>query len=266
METIKSKANDAADKITVGIVAYSTAHETLSKLIQSLKQSSCTLKIVILCNSPDEEYQRNIKVLTKEHGIELLGHEPNRGFGAGHNTIARTFPSEWYICCNPDVIVRPDTIIELLRFAEEQSDAVLLMPRVMSPDGSVQPLARRDLTPISWLHRQLWRVRPDYFKPFELRFNYYKSQPVEFVTGCFFAVKQEHFWRLGGFDENFFLYAEDADLSYRAKRIGKNYFVASSVIVHMWTTNLKRNLKTIVREIRSLIFYFNKHKLWFKAY
>lgn len=249
-------------KITIGIVSYNTPPQTLQKLVSSLKNSNLSATIVLLCNSENTSYQIEICELSKEYGVEFLGNQPNRGFGAGHNSIARAFPAEWYICCNPDVVVKQDTISELLGFAEKNNDAILLMPRVLSKDGSIQPLARKTLTPISWFHRQLWRLMPRLFRPFELRFDYKKSQPVDFVTGCFFAVKQEHFWKLGGFDESFFLYSEDADLSYRAKSLGVNYFVATSEICHLWTTNSCRNRKIILLELKSLYHYFNKHKLW----
>jgi hypothetical protein len=250
------------EKITVGVVAYSTPLSTLEKTVASLTVSDSHVFIVLLCNSPDKKYQKDVESLCDKYDIRFFGNQLNRGFGSGHNLIARTFPSDWYICCNPDVVVRPNTILELVKFGERQKDAVLLMPRVLSEDGTTQPLARRTLTPIRWFYRQLWRVMPRLFKPFELRFDYYKTQPVDFVTGCFFAVKQSNFWKLGGFDESFFLYTEDADLSYRAKSIGVNYFVSSSEITHVWTTNETRNHKTIRQELRSLSRYFTKHRLW----
>jgi GT2 family glycosyltransferase len=248
--------------ITVGIVSYNTSVLTLRKLIESLKKSDCSLKIVLLCNSQNEIYQSELFQISKEYQINLLNNQPNRGFGAGHNTIAQEFQAEWYVCCNPDVMVRPDSISKLIQFADEKPDAVMLMPRVVSENGTVQPLARRHLTLITWIHRQLWRLMPRLFKPFEISFDYHKSQPVDFVTGCFFAIRHEKFRRLGGFDEQFFLYSEDADLSYRASKIGSNYFVATSEITHFWTTDKTRNHRIIFQELKSLIYYFGKHNLW----
>ena len=252
--------------ITLGIVAFNTPLSTLSKLFQSVKASDVTISTVLLCNSQNPRYQTEVKRLCEANEVIFLGNQSNKGFGKGHNTIANTFPSDWYICCNPDVVVKKNTISELIRFAEESSDSILLMPRVCSPDGTIQPLARKTLTPVSWLSRQLWRFFPNIIRPFELCFDYYTSQPVEFVTGCFFAIRRAHFEALGGFDESFFLYSEDADLSYRATKLGVNYFVASSEITHIWTTNATRNLRTVKQELKSLYKYFNKHNLWFSPF
>ena len=264
-DTVITENFTKVGKITVGVVAYSTPLSTLEKTIQSLNDSIVDIFVVLLCNSPDKNYQKDVELLCDKYKIRFFGNQPNRGFGSGHNLVARTFPSEWYICCNPDVVVRSNTIFELVKFGETQKDAILLMPRVLSEDGSTQPLARRTLTPLRWLYRQLWRVMPRLFKPFELRFDYGKTQPVDFVTGCFFAVKQSNFWKLGGFDEAFFLYTEDADLSYRAKLIGVNYFVSSTEITHVWMTKQTRNHKTIWQELRSLLRYFTKHRLIFTS-
>ena len=260
---ISEKPSGQRDTI-VGIVAFNTPILTLDKTIHSLGESNIPIFTVVLCNSANQQYQQDVEAICKKYHVKFFGNQKNKGFGAGHNLIVRTFPSKWYICCNPDVIVRSNTIKELLNFGESHREAILLMPRVLSEDGSIQPLARRTLTPLRWLYRQAWRGLPSLFRPFELRFDYYRTQPVDFVTGSFFAVKQSSFIKIGGFDEDFFLYSEDADLSYRAKLTGINYYVASAEITHIWMTNRTRSYKTIIQELSSLMRYFNKHNLWFR--
>ena len=249
-------------KVTVGIVAYNTPESTLEKTFSSLRASNLDLYIVVFCNSILDQYQKKIQILCNNYKVDFRGNQPNKGFGHGHNQIASLCKSEWYICCNPDVVVNSSTIATLLAFGEQNGDSVLLMPRILSPDGTVQPVARQTLTPKAWVQRQLWRLMPKIFSLPERRFDYNKSQPVDFVSGSFFAVKLEIFLALNGFDESFFLYAEDADLSYRAKSIGENYFVATAEITHYWTTANHRNLRTIRIELYSLFRYFKKHRLW----
>lgn len=248
--------SSSVDSVIVGIVAYNTEIEVLSAALNSLNDSTFLVQTVVLCNSPVETYQQNVISLCHRFGVLCLDHQPNQGFGAGHNRIANALPGKWYVCCNPDITVYPETISALLEFAQMQKDAVLLAPKVLYPDGRVQPLARKHLTVGNWVHRQLWRIFPRIFKPYELKFDYDRSQPAEFVSGCFFMVSRKKFLALGGFDEKFFLYAEDADLSLRASSIGVNYYVSDSKIVHIWTTNLRHNKSALYHELRSLGCYF----------
>ncbi len=249
------------DNVTIGIVTYNTPILTLQHTIESIQSSiidDFNFNIIILCNSTREPYQSEVINLARKLNVQCLDHQENRGFGAGHNQLVSNSNSTWYICCNPDIIVRNDTIEKLLKFALKHPDGVQFTPKVLNPDQTVQPLSRKHLTLATWLHRQLWRLVPAIFKPFEIKFNYDRTQPVEFVTGCFFLIKKEKFEYLKGFDEDFFLYAEDADLSYRGSKIGTNYFVSDAIVTHLWSTKWGWNLSATAYEISSLARLFFK--------
>ena len=248
----------AADRVIAGVVTYNTEIATLTKTLESLRSSEYPVKITVLCNSPVESYQIKVVELCSAMGVNCMHHQLNLGFGAGHNRIVSESTGDWYICCNPDVVVEKSAIGALIDFAKCRHDAVLVCPQVLYPDGRIQPLSRRHLTFSNWLHRQCWRLSPKFFKPFEVTFDYAHSQKAEFVSGCFFLISVEKYQDLGGFDEEFFLYAEDADLSWRASKIGVNYFVAESKIIHIWSTNLARSPRALLHEFRSLIILFMK--------
>ena len=246
--------------IGLGIVVYNTELSVLTNTFSSLERSTIPIEVVIHCNSPIGDYQRAVEEITLAFGFKLMKDRPNKGFGAGHNEIWRDFKTKWYVCCNPDVFIKPNAIEELIKFGEAKHNLGLLMPKVLNKDGSIQPLARRHPTLFRWLLRQLWRMFPNLIKPYEVTFDYNSTQPVEFVTGCFFAVKLETMNLLGGFDEEFFLYAEDADLARRAETIGQNYFVAASEVTHLWSTKWSSNPRAVISELKSLLRYFIKHK------
>jgi GT2 family glycosyltransferase len=244
---------------TVGIVAYNTDISILEKCLKSLKDSSIPLTIIILCNSPSPEYQESVAQLVDHQPIKLISWARNRGFGAAHNQILRLVSSPWYICCNPDVFVKPDTIEKLISSGELLTQSVILGPRILNEDQIDAPLGRKHLTLRTWLHRQLWRVNPYIFKPHEILFNYEKTQETQFISGSFFAIRTEHMRALRGFDERFFLYCEDADLSRRASDLGKNYYISHTSVTHIWSKDWKRSMRALFLQIQSLMTYFQIH-------
>lgn len=252
----------AEDTITLGIVVFNTAIEIIERTIQSCHAIDFPgLRVIVLCNSNDSLYQKSISDLCAKYQVYCLSNQPNQGFGHGHNVIARTYAATWYICCNPDIEITIGAIDKLIEFARSKPDSVMVMPKILSPEGVVQPLCRKHLTPLNWLHRQAWRLMPYIFSPYEVKFDYSKSSSVDFVSGCFFLIRMKLFLQLQGFDESFFLYVEDADLSFRASRIGTNYYCSEATVVHKWSTNWWSNPKALNCEISSLARFFWKRIL-----
>lgn len=250
------------EDITVGIVAYNTELMVLKKTFESLRSSSIPVNVVVLCNSPSPAYQKEVDLICSKFGYNLFKNRPNRGFGAGHNEIWKSVKSTWYICCNPDVRIENNAIENLIGFGINNSSVGLLMPKVLNVNGTIQPLARQHPTPMRFIHRQLWRVFPTYMRPYELTFDYQKTQPIEFVSGCFFAVKTQTMEFTGGFDESFFLYAEDADLSRRTSKFATNWYVANAVVTHEWSGAWKRNFGYFLINFSALLKYWIKHGNW----
>jgi GT2 family glycosyltransferase len=246
-------------KATAGIVAYNTDIGILGSTIKSLLSCTTGLRVIILCNSPLASYQQAVQDLCAEFKVDCFPNQANGGFGKGHNDIVRQVSTEWYICCNPDVVVNPTAIENLISFAETKNDAIILSPRIVGPSGETHFLARRHLTILTWLHRQLWRIWPSVFSPFEFRFDYGVSQKVEFPSGAFFAIRTRHFKQLEGFNEEYFLYCEDADFARRASNIGHNYYVSGAEVIHAWDKAWSRSTQMFLQELKSLYKYFRIH-------
>jgi GT2 family glycosyltransferase len=247
----------------LGIVVYNSPLDKLKKTFESIAEAQkkfARLKTVhILCNNPDRAYQEELGRLVPSYGFAFIGFRPNHGFGAAHNEIIRLVTAKWYICCNPDIEINSQTLPALLDFGEKLPNPGLLMPKVFSIDGSIQPLARRHITLETWLARQLWRMFPKHFVPYEIAFDYSRTQPIEFVTGCFFAAQTSLLRTLNGFDEAFFLYAEDADLSRRSSKIAQNYYVSESYVIHHWGMAWSKSFRSFRQNISSIFRYFSKH-------
>lgn len=247
--------------VVAGIVAYNTEIDTLAATVRSLLNSSIKLTTVVLCNSGSATYQASVKQLAEKFNVKFIGNQPNRGFGAGHNAIVCDSDATWYVCCNPDIEIQENTIEKMLTGVAGCSEVGLVGPKIINPLGNIQQTARKHITLRNWTHRQLWRLFPSFFAPFESKFDYNKTQPVEFLSGAFFMVKFDVMRKLGGFDEDFFLYCEDADLSKRAETFGPNYYVADAIVYHKWSQAWASSVKGFYWAILALLKYQLKHRL-----
>ena len=218
-------------------------------------------KVCILSNNPSSLKRNAVREFCSARRLDFIEADENKGFGSGHNTIFCSYPEvTWYICCNPDVVLDPRCLIELLRFSFSQPQHCLYMPKVLNLDGTHQPVVRPYLSVSSWVRRQFWRIGIRSRSSIESTFDYSRSAPIEFVSGCFFLIEASKYRSLGGFDEKFFLYYEDADLSKRAESLGGGYFVSGSKINHAWGKGWKTSPRLAWVQLKSLARYLWKHR------
>ena len=83
-------------------------------------------------------------------------------------------------------------------------------------------------------------------------------QEIEFCTGCFFVMRTEAFRRMGGFDEGYFMYVEDADITRKAQEYGKVMYVPEAHVYHAWHRDTKKKWKNFWMQIRSMLRYWRK--------
>ncbi|MGY3802547.1 glycosyltransferase [Pigmentibacter ruber] len=252
-------------KVSIGIVVYNTKKEVIERTLSSIKKY-CNADVYILCNSNDSEYRSYLRHICENFEYNFLVSEKNLGFGAGHNEIVSKITTDWYICCNPDITFYSNFVDEFVLEAEKIPDSIILTIKILNPDGSIQKLSRKHITLFNWIHRQLWRIFPKLFSPFEVKFNYMETQEIEFVTGCFFLIKKENYLKLNGFCQEYFLYCEDADISRRASLYGKNYYLSNYSVYHDWGKAYTKSFKALKIELKSLYKYFKKFGLFNKKY
>lgn len=163
----------------------------------------------------------------------------NRGYGAGHNLALAAADSEFHLVLNPDVEMAESALAEGLAYLRATPDVALLAPSAKSPDGEVEHLCKRYPTllvlllrasGLQWLQRLFHRRLADY----ELR-ELAAAQapvPVPLASGCCMLARTDALRGVGGFDERFFLYFEDYDLSLRLASRGRVEYHPHVHIVH----------------------------------
>jgi GT2 family glycosyltransferase len=252
--------------ITIVIVGF-RAYEELECCLRSLALHESDARVVVVDNAADEAAGR--RIVTEFPGIKYVGRGENPGFGAGVNRAAREAAGHHLLVLNPDCeLVRP-IVAPLVGVLEAHPDAGIVGGLVRDPAGGVQASARRfpnATTAIAGRTAWLSRVAPA--NPLT-RWNL-TTRPeagtvrVDWVSGAFMLIRREAYDAVGGFDEGFFLYWEDADLCRRAADCGwQTLYAPIEEVVH-YTARASRY--TPIRSLwafhRSAFRYYWKHGSW----
>ncbi len=190
----------------------------------------------------------------------------NRGFGHGHNTAIEALDSDFHLVLNPDVELEEDALRAGLCFLAENPDVVLLSPKAFGSEGrqeflckrypSVLVLLLRGFAPRSLqrlFHRQLANYEMRDVCSGERRAN------VAIASGCFMLMRSTALRGVGGFNERFFLYFEDFDLSLRMERMGRVVFDPAMRIVHHGGYAASKGWQHLRYFITSGVLFFNRH-------
>jgi GT2 family glycosyltransferase len=244
----------------VSVVIYRMPVKSIEALIlQFLEQGAAC--VYVIDNSP-LSYPTFANWIPPE-GVKTIRTGRNLGYGRAHNIaiLQSIRVHEHHLICNPDVRLQPDTLSHLCSLLETRSDVGLCMPKVVGPDAKLHYMCKRAPTPLDYLSIYFFPKRRAEERRFRLEMrdcSYDREMEVECLSGCFMFFRASLLARLGGFDERFFLYFEDFDLSRRASRVARNLYYPSLSIVHEHQRGHRRSAWLFLVFVWSAIRYFNK--------
>ena len=251
--------------LNISIVLFKNNNTSVIKNILNILHTDLNVKLFLIDNSPTDEF-REVRNINKK--IKYIFNNKNLGFAKAHNIALKESIKEgipYHLVLNPDIYFEKGVLEELYNFMEKNSDVGLVMPKVLYSDGKIQYLCKLLPTPIDLFGRRFLNKGP--FKKYiekrneiyELRFTgYNKIMEVPYLSGCFMFIRTEVLKKVGLFDERFFMYLEDTDLSRRIHRMAKTIFYPYVHIYHEHQKGSYKNLKLLKIHIESAIKYFNK--------
>lgn len=259
--------NNKIKPLSVSIVTYNNDKEELMSAVDSVLQSKgIYLKLYIVDNSPTD----SLRTLFKQKNVEYIFNGANLGFGAGHNIALRKVinESKYHLCLNPDISFGDDVLYRIVEYMDQHPSVGQLLPRVLDSRGVLQAKQRRLLpTPYITFFRNLTksftyakRASDRYYTRFK---SYDQEMSSPFLSGCFIFLRTETLKEVGLFDERFFMYYEDVDLSRRIYSHTGNMYWPGVTITHAGHMESHRNLKLAKIHLQSAIRYFNKWG-WFE--
>ena len=198
--------------------------------------------------------------------VKIIKLKENKGFSFANNQILNRLNSKYHVVINPDIIFESNVFKELADYLEQNENVAIITPKVLSEDGSIQYLAKKE-PKLKYLLagrlKNFFKFLGKYHDEYVMKEKTDKEKEpfeIENCTGCFMMIKTEVFKKLKGFDQRFFMYFEDVDLSIRARKYGKIIFYPKTHVIHLWERASAKNLKFLLIHISSMIKYFSKWK------
>lgn len=244
----------------VSVVLYKTPMSAIAPLLADL-QSGGAAKIYVVDNSPpgfDACGDRNQSEI-----VDRFCAGRNLGYGRAHNiAIRRSVDTyKYHLVCNPDIAIPTNTISILADYMDNHAEVGLCMPKLLGPDGEIQYCCRQsplalDYASQIFLPRTWGKRRRD---ALEMRSCDYDSpMEVQCLSGCFMLFRSEVLRRVGGFDERFFMYFEDFDLSVRAGAIARNIYYPGAYVIHERQSAHRKSWHLRLAFAKSAAQYFSK--------
>ncbi|UZE95122.1 glycosyltransferase family 2 protein [Alkalimarinus alittae] len=225
--------------LTASCVLYNPDKKMLAQTLDSLDAAVRVLNTdnaghllppLYMINNADTEFSDyyDFKQLSNCRVVARSKHG-NVGYGAGHNIAIKEVESKYHLVINPDVILHEDSLLNAIQYMDDNPDVALLSPFSTDPQtGQLQYLCKKfpsiavlalrfiDNTVLNNLFRTI-------LARYEERQCIMANElfDAEIVSGCFMLYRTDVLKRLGGFDERYFLYFEDFDLSIRTGQLGK---------------------------------------------
>ena len=249
--------------VTATIVVYRPRMDWLLKSIQSFTdKDNFSKKLYLIDNSPTPN--EVLQALESEK-IEYIFNNRNLGFGKAHNQgIKKAIAdgSDFHLILNPDVQFDSDILIELTNVLTNDETIGLISPKIVYENGEIQRLCKLLPNPKHLIFRRFLKNSPSLEQlnqELELQtFGYDQVAEIPWLSGCFLLARTSHLQKIGGFDERFFMYMEDIDLSRRSLRYFKNIFYPYVTIQHFYEKGSYKSRKLTIIHLISAIKYFTK--------
>tara|TARA_R110002049_G_scaffold57581_22_gene157776 strand:- start:3511 stop:4359 length:849 start_codon:yes stop_codon:yes gene_type:complete len=275
-DSIPSQTN-----FSVSIVLHNSPLELVCGTVQSLMRSAqhardagglAHVTVWLIDNASDAAYRDALQAqidrwpASEWFNVRYAPQSSNLGFGYGHNTVLSELTSDFHLVLNPDVELQDDTLQLGLTTLRQASDIALLSPSVVGSNGEQEFLCKRYPTVLVLLLRGfapaiVRRLFQRQLASYEMRdlCSGETSADVEIASGCFMLMRTAALRAVGGFDEDFFLYFEDFDLSLRLATQGRLVFEPVMRIVHHGGYAASKGHLHLRYFIRSGVRFFNRH-------
>ena len=189
--------------------------------------------------------------------VHLINNKENLGFSKANNKAIREANGEYVLLLNPDTNVAEDTLKGVLDFMDAHPESGGAGVRMHNADGTLAPESRRAV-PTPWVAalKMLGFTRRYYMS----RLSWEEPSPIEVISGAFFFLRRKAIDQVGMLDEDFFMYGEDIDLSYRLLKGGwQNWYLPFDIIHYKGKSTQKSDFRYVHVFYQAMLIFFRKH-------
>lgn len=247
--------------LSASIVLFNNDDELVSKTSSSFLNLDREFVLYLIDNSVSDV----LRYFSEKERVVYIHNPSNPGFGAAHNIAIKKaieLGAKYHFIINPDIEISEDVFTPMINFMEANPEVGMMMPKILNTDGSTQNLPKLLPHPFWIFRRKLKKIDPfggQFIDKYELR-SVPKNQiyNVPILSGCFTVLRLEAIKEVGMYDENFFMYFEDFDLSRRMHQKYKTVYFPEAKVTHGYEGGANKSFKLFKIFVQSMITYFNK--------
>jgi GT2 family glycosyltransferase len=245
-----------AKKVSIIIVSYNV-RSFVAQCIDSLRKALMALdgEIIVVDNCSKDDTVAYISAHYPE--VQFIANQENVGFARANNQAIRSSDSEYVLLLNPDTIVYENTLRETISFMDQHPEAGGAGVRMLTREGSPAPESRRAI-PTPWIAmlKMLGFTRRYYMS--DLPWN--EPCQIEVVSGAYCMLRRKALEQVGLLDEDFFMYGEDIDLSYRMIKGGwQNWYLPFDIVHFKGESTQKSSFRYVHVFYQAMLIFFRKH-------
>lgn len=250
--------------LSIIIVNFNTK-KLLKKCLEYIISSSKSRPVEIIVVDNNSQDGSNNMVESEFSDVKLITNKQNPGFGRASNQGARIATGQYLLFLNSDALVSRDFLDSLPGAVRKLKKPGAVGFKILNADKSLQtycgyfPTFKNQLLEILFLNRI---CKKRFKRPFCVLSEdfYQKEREVDWVSGSCFLVEKSIFQKVKGFDEKYFLYAEDVDLCYRIKKLGyKNIYLPIQAVLHLNLGSSSSKKPAIILPHQNMIYFFSKN-------
>lgn len=253
-------------QLSIVIVNYNVK-DLLKKCLESIfkYEKDIEFEVIVVDNNSKDHSPEMLKRDFPQ--VKLIENNRNLGFSRACNQGIKESRGRYILLLNPDTELTPGGLKKMIDFMDSNPDVGICGPKMMDKEGKLQFSCRSFpsyLTAISSSQSILNRIFPDNFlsqKYLLKEKNHSQIMEVDWVSGSSLLAKRKMFEKIGLLDQRFYMYVEDVDLCYRAKKFGFSvfYFPPIVIIHHIGKSTQKKKLSMLVEHHKSMYYFYRKH-------
>ncbi|HUH73484.1 MAG TPA: glycosyltransferase [Chitinophagales bacterium] len=253
-------------KLSVVIVNYNVKyflHQALNSIYKS--EVNFDYDVFVVDNASVDGSAEMVEQIFPQ--VKLIASPDNLGFSKGNNLAIRKSTAQYVLLLNPDTIIREDTLQQVVNFMEAHPEAGALGVKMYDGQGQFLPESKRGFpSPKVAFYKMsgLSKLFPKSKTYGEYHLGYLDDNEiheVDVLSGAFMLLRKNVLDQVGLLDEDYFMYGEDIDLSYRIQKAGyKNYYFPNAPIIHFKGESTKKGSLNYVRVFyQAMIIFARKH-------
>ncbi len=269
MKSSDKKLNPSKIRVNIITVNYN-AGDHLLRCLQSVRDVSDEADVthwVVDNNSTDDSISQSEKKFSK---VKFIKNKENLGFGKANNQVLNQIDSGFVLTLNPDTVLKKGTLKYLLDYLKDNNDVGACTAKVVYENGAIDWATHRGFpTPLASFKYYFLNDDSDYHLTQQ---DLTVPHEIDAISGAFFLTRAEVLKKVGVFDEDYFMYAEDIDLCYRIKKAGfKVMYIPEVEVLHYKgiSSGLKKHSQgdttaNMETRVRSLNAFYSTMKIFYK--